>query len=329
LNQSGGYNPRNYYVTNNANTFTNITAYLLLSTSGYFVRFHVLTITNQPIANAFGIAQLFINNQWTTVEQEYSDSSGTATFFLNPTSTYQMNFTASGYSSSQFTITPTQQDYNVQLSSSGGNVSGINIAAYYWSVRNAGGIYENSTLIPINFTYIDYLGITTDFGMNITDPAGNKIFTQDNTGQSGSIIVSVNTTGTARLGTITMVAWANRNTGQLLQQYYYLVIGSNTTAGNNFVNLPTFSNIGTATSEAGVSHPITDIVALFIITLAIAASSRLPWHYMGASIVGLIVLGIFMFIGWIQLGGVVALNWGIYGVFWLIVISILYLRYGI
>jgi len=112
---SSGYQTRKYYTTIYTDTFLNLSAYLLSTSSGQIVRFHIVTIADQPIQSVLSTAQLSIGGTYTTVEQATSDSSGTASLYLDSTSTYQITFTHPSYTTSVLSINPTQQDYKITM----------------------------------------------------------------------------------------------------------------------------------------------------------------------------------------------------------------------
>lgn len=114
------YPQRRYYgsdVTLN-NVTQDIPLYLLYASDGIYVRFRVVDPYSNPIESVRGIMQRTIGGTLRTVEQEYTDSSGLATFWVNPDQDYIFTFSKSGHGSETFSLRPTTSEiYTVTLGS--------------------------------------------------------------------------------------------------------------------------------------------------------------------------------------------------------------------
>jgi hypothetical protein len=96
---STGYSaiPRNYYTTISPAISLNLVAYLLADAVGIYDTFVVIDYNGNPIQGALITVNKLIGSAYVAVEQETTDSAGSALFFLDPSTTYQVLATASGY----------------------------------------------------------------------------------------------------------------------------------------------------------------------------------------------------------------------------------------
>jgi len=112
---NSNYAQRSYFTNINKNTAIKLYAYLLSNTKGIWVRFHIRTALDNPVANATCSVQSFLNVSWLTVGQAKSDDSGVCLFFLNPLVSYKLKVEHTDYITQYATIQPTETDYRVYL----------------------------------------------------------------------------------------------------------------------------------------------------------------------------------------------------------------------
>jgi hypothetical protein len=199
------YGQRNYFLNINDHSYTNLTAYLLATSSGSWVRFHILTTTEAGIQGALVQANRSIGGTSTMVEQEISDASGTALFFLDPLATYTITVTKAGYSSYSAGIQPSQSDYKIYLTPTNSN---INISGQFfdvtWTFFPASGGLANASTQLFNYTIASSNSSLTGYGLNITlngtmvysgsgnSPGGGSVSTTlDLTNYSGTTLTAV------------------------------------------------------------------------------------------------------------------------------------------
>ena len=103
--KSNGYIQRNYYVTMTPYAVLSLNAYLLKQSDGIFYTIVVTDYLNNPIPNALITIQTNSIPR-KTIEQEKTDSSGKATFFLDPLTTYYVKVEADNHVALTFTLTP-------------------------------------------------------------------------------------------------------------------------------------------------------------------------------------------------------------------------------
>lgn len=103
---NSSYEARTYYVTLTADQNLSLTAYLLNLLNGIDQSIIVITFQDIPIPNALVDIRRNINGTFQTVSQRITDSAGSTTFFLDPTTTYQVLVTADNYVAKIFNLNP-------------------------------------------------------------------------------------------------------------------------------------------------------------------------------------------------------------------------------
>lgn len=106
------YPQRRYYANDTTinSTFTTIPLYLLQSAYGIYIRFMVSDSLDNVLSEVQVTAKTLVSGTQVTVEQENTDDSGLATFFLNPDSDYTFTFEKSGYTTTSFSLRPTSSE---------------------------------------------------------------------------------------------------------------------------------------------------------------------------------------------------------------------------
>lgn len=145
-----GYPQRTYtYSGTLTNSTTNLVLYLLSSANGAYSTFSIQTTAGTPISGATVQVERQFSGVWTVVGYGTSDSSGSATFWVNPNYQHRITVTKSGYSTNQVTIQPTQSVYTIFLSNNLGNSSyAMPIKGIYYSHQPMSGL-----LPPGTYTY--------------------------------------------------------------------------------------------------------------------------------------------------------------------------------
>ena len=154
--QGGTYPQRTYSVAAESlsNTTTQTTLYLLSSTAGISSTYQVLTTGGAIISGALiQVERDFTGlGVWTLIDQGYTDSAGTKTFFLNPYYQHRITVTKTGYASAQVTITPSNSIYTIYLG--GGTTTNVSYTSstdgISWFKTPASGIMPPG---KYNFTF--------------------------------------------------------------------------------------------------------------------------------------------------------------------------------
>jgi len=147
------YPERRFYDNNVLynNNSVHVNLYSLLETEGIYARFQVVDSYGYPISSVQGTMKKMISGSWTTVEQENTDDSGLATFFVDPDTDYQFTFSKTGYPSETVVLRPTTSEiYTITLGSIGDDFTQPFGAGINYSFTPTGDL-KNSTDYDFRF----------------------------------------------------------------------------------------------------------------------------------------------------------------------------------
>jgi len=312
---SAGYQNSKYYVTLTENTTLNQTAYLLATASALNKQFTIQDTLGTVLPNVKLTLSRFINNTWQIVREETSDSSGIIVIQVESGVLYAASFTAAGYA----TLTQTYLGNTAQVLVTLSTETGLNLdhqtEGIYWSMQpsvNSLHATENQT---ISFTAVSNNASLTDYSLLLYWLNGTVIFNQTVISSSGGILShTMNLTGITSgrsikaAGSFTKagypVFWVNRTF------YIYNATTSNRTL---FGLMPTFP------ANNGLGEMATTLIALTVVLL-VTGGLAASVGGVGAGLVGLVVLGMFAFVGWFSAG--------IYLAVLVVVAGLYYLRSG-
>ena len=154
------------------------------------------------------------------IASKVTDSSGIAAFFLDPTVTYTVTVTASGYSTSITTVTPTQTLYRIIL----GGTSSTNVTDYArgiaYFISPTSTELNNNTAYDFNFTITSSYNGLSSYGFTLTNTSGTILGSASGSTSSGST-VSVN--------------FNTGNQSYLIMNYYYVVNGTNQAGSHSWI----------------------------------------------------------------------------------------------
>lgn len=108
------YDPTYLTLTNSS---TSKILYLLSSADGIYTTFQVLDVGNKPLSGVQVSGVRTISSESVIVATGTTDSAGSVTFWVNPDFEHIFTFSKSGYSTTQYTITPTQSSYTITMGS--------------------------------------------------------------------------------------------------------------------------------------------------------------------------------------------------------------------
>ena len=286
VNYSGGYYQRTLYETINATTLSNRTAYLLKTSSGQVVRFHVQSNAQAPIVGASVNIYKNFGSAYKLVDQGVTDSTGTATAFLSPTTTYLVSVSSTNYGATNVSILPSGSDYTITLSS-----TTAVIPDFFFADLNYSFIPQilsmNKTITPVRLVVqaannLDYWGLNISY-------AGAWIYNETSTSASGGTI-AVDLNNSARSNYITTVIFIKK-TG------YDFIWTKNTTF--YIYNITTVSNYSLADSMTGLANDLqfspsfaAPLLALIVAGFAGVWLGQYTWA--GGGVVALAILGIFV-----------------------------------
>lgn len=288
VNYSGGYYPRTYYANLNGSSSVNETGFLLKIVDGQLVRFHIVTIAQVPIPNAVVTAWKLINFSYASVGEATADSSGTASIFLNPATTYLFQVDATGYAQQNFSITPSGTDYTFTLAGTTANVSFLfqdvnySLSPYLLSM--------NRTLNPVSLSVVAVNANLEFWGLNVSY-AGDWIYNNTQAGSSGGTINLI-LDNSARTGNVTLVVFIKKvNYGLWSTNYTYQIY--NQTVVSNY----SLTNLANSLRANLKFSPDYAIPILCLVIAAFVAVFIAGYSFVGAGLIALAILGIFTAIG--------------------------------
>lgn len=287
-----GYYSRDYYYTFYNTTYVSIDAYLLPSTSANLINIHVKNRQDEYLENALVTAQKQINGSYVTVEQQRTDSSGTAALYLNPSTTYKLIASYPDYVSYEATITPTQSDYTFTLSSA--SVLGYHTLYEDLSYR----FYPNLLTLgrgnqTVNFSVYSTGSALSSFGLNLSDE-NNTVFFSSTTTTSpagGTIVGSFNATPYVNTEITATGWWTHSDYGTTGVNLTYNV--HNWTSGERSV----WNLLSNGFDDTGLTAWQQDLVTIIVLAVMSVGASLYLNNWAGA-LTFLLGLGFAAAAGW-------------------------------
>lgn len=285
-----------YSITLNQTNDTAFSAYLqpVSNTTIHFVRFSVKDLGQVPIQTATVQVQKQIGGVYTTIAQQDTDSSGTAAFYLDALTAYNVIITKAGYITSTSTLVPSGTDYMYTLSSTGG--SGFSYA-YSDTTSNLTPSSLSSYLFTINASVNSTDCNLKYYALNITLANLTQLAFVNQTDACGGFLTS---------GVINAGGWNNTNLTAVLSfkkdgaseygyaQYYFIY---------NFTSIDTnssltviFQNIG----NTNMSGATKGVFAVLTSTL-VATGGWLASGPVGAGFLFVSVMALWTQAGWFQI----------------------------
>lgn len=134
------------------------TLYLMHEDKGIYARFKTVDEYDIILSGVSVVMQKYINGTLVTAETHVTDSSGFATFWVDPNQYYYFTFTKSGYTTKSLTIRPTTtEDYTITMDSTTSTTpsSSMRGIQYYFE--------PDTTPLANNTEYTFYYNMTSDY----------------------------------------------------------------------------------------------------------------------------------------------------------------------
>ena len=175
------------------NITTNRTLFLLPLASGLYVAFQIQNSAGQKITGA--IVSATKSGFSGLSESGITDASGLVTFFLDPTATYSIQASATGYDSVTESTNPTQSSYTIVLGGTQAVAGEIDYSkGVMWSIAPLNRQLTNDTTYAFNFTINSTYWTLEKFGINVTDINHNQVgYSESTVSPAGMVNVYVNT----------------------------------------------------------------------------------------------------------------------------------------
>lgn len=267
-----------------SNTET-ISAYLLpVTTSTIRSGFHLQSYAGISLVGATVTAKKLIGSSYVTSNQCLTDSTGSCYFYLESSTTYQMTYEASGYTTRTENINPAL-DFTVVLQG-GSNPTYQPTFEQIFIYFSPDSLNASENWTIINFTIFDGLGELTLWGLNITY-GGAITYSSQSTGSSGgSTLINVSTLG--RTNNVTAIAFWKKAAGDVQVYYKYYFIGPAIVD-----NIWSLTNLRSAANSGGGGNSLV-FVALLLAMLATAFATRFVPVVIGGGIVAVVALFLFL-----------------------------------
>ena len=306
---------RNYYAVLIGNTTVNVNGFLLRYDQGIYYAFVVSDYNNLPLSNVMVTASRYINGSYLPIEQEITDSTGTANFFLDFTNEYQVIVSAGGYVSLVFYLTPStiNRVTYVKLQSTGAPGAQL---VNFTTVLNGVSMqiapnqqYQNDSF-TVQFIISDSQTALENFSMAVyfRNATGSYLLSSQTLfSASGATLLYITSNRSGYYDVYTQFKKSNYSLYVNPVKSYYI------TGGTGFAFQPGAFNLSWASTTLQlVAIMITIIVMIFFARFSVT----------GAAFIGLSVLGIFTF------GlGFIPFSW--FAITLVVFLSFMYLKLGV
>lgn len=285
---------RNYYVTisNGSSTLSNVSfitlnGHLLRSDQGIYYAVITTDYNNNPIPNTLVTASKYINGVYTAIEQEITDTSGVANFFLDFTTKYQFKAESGGYISQIFYLVPStsQRAAYIKLSSTGSiGATLLNLTTIFTGITYGllpPELIHNDSFL-ISYILSSSSGALQEFGINVffhNSSNATLLLHEVRVDPSGATITYTTPNWT---GQYTVETWFTRN--EFLRY--------NATNRTYVIYAPR-SISGISVTGLGWEISTLQVIAILIIGIIIAFFSK--FNAVAGAVIGLIIFGTLTF----------------------------------
>lgn len=238
------------------NTVTTEQTLLLLPTSdGVYVTFQVVNAPGEVISGV----EVNVSSSGTLIETGVTDDAGSITFFLDPDTSYDFTFLATGYNLYSTSITPTETEYTITLGSSTTQDANELTRGISWTINPLGQYLYNNTDHTFNFTLTSSYWEVESFGFVLTNITGSNLASNTVNSNGGTATDDFNTDNQTLL--IMNYFWVID--GNYTNQSYSWYVQSDSGTGFGLTNL--FSRVKTYT-DAGIFGIETEGFSMALIT---------------------------------------------------------------
>ncbi len=173
--------------------------YLLPTSLGLFSPFKTTTINGDTIAFVSAVITRVLSGNTITVATGITDSSGFATFFLNPNALHSATFSKTGFANNVFTFTPTAELRTVVMGGGGVISNGTVISrGTTYTISPLQSTLPNNTVVSFTFNVTSNLTTITLISMNITNSSNTQLLFVSNAGV-GNLSGTLNTLNNTKL----------------------------------------------------------------------------------------------------------------------------------
>ena len=196
------------YGTSYTNSSTNKILFLLPSSQGQYVTFQVINTAEQTLS---GVQVTASRSGIGTIESGFTDSSGSITMFLNPSFSYSLVFSKSGFTDFTTNIIPTQTAYTITMGGTSSSTNNTNSAAgMSFIILPSEKTLNNATLYNFNLTLNSSYWTLDSWGYTLQNRSGFVFASNSSTSSTGGFLSN------------------NLNTGQnttIVMNYFWVING--------------------------------------------------------------------------------------------------------
>ena len=176
-----------------SNSTTQTTLFLLPSLQGQYVTFQVINTAQQALS---GVNVVVSRSGIGTIETGTTDSSGTVTFFLNPSFSYTFVFSRADLTDFTTTITPSQTSYTITMGGSGSGTNNTNPSAgMSFVIMPIQKTLNNNTAYNFNLTLNSSYWTLDSWGYTLQNRSGFVFDSESSTSSNGGFLSSNLNTG--------------------------------------------------------------------------------------------------------------------------------------
>ena len=291
-----------YYTFNQFSGSDNYTFYLLKTTEGIVIRFHIVDMFSNAIKGALVTASKSFSGTYNMVDSELTDASGTATLWLDPSTTYAISVSYGSFEDSQY-ITPTDNDFTIQINVDTSGMSFINMFngvnfRLTPDTPHSRPICWDTEDQYINFTVTSALSNLDYFGLIVYVNDTILLFNETNTtSTTGGLLSTTINTSEYPVGTPVIATGFLRVAGNIEWEYVQEWTVNNCTYSD--ISLWGIIQNNLSDSETGLSETGKGIMAILIsLFLTVAMAGFISFK--GGSFIGIMMLGMFAYMNWLS-----------------------------
>lgn len=188
---ASGYGTRNFYTTYTSSSTITVTAYLLGSGADVASVFLVQNANGDMLENAQISALRNVGGTWITMAQVQTDAAGTGTLLLDPTTTYRLTVSRTGYNTyTTNSFAPLATTYLITLTTNASQEIWQPSDLFYRKTTPSSSHSGNN--ITIEYIINDPYGLVDWANASVVLPNGTTIWTSNLTGSTSGGIISAN-----------------------------------------------------------------------------------------------------------------------------------------
>ena len=305
--------------------------YLLSSADGSLTRFHVENSIGSAIEDVDVNAYKSIGGSTVLIDNTVTDASGTATFWLNPTSTYTFEFIKSDYTSINYTVVASSSDYTIVMSSSGTTTATEQLTNITYRILPQNNVTNSSTN---NVTYSFYINSRDSklewFSLNVTHDGVNLFNDNSTAAGGGTLSQDLNMSllyGGKPVILTAMFKKANITTPFNITYSYY-IWNEGRSAGTDIKSISDLLRTDLDLDNTDATNKI--FMSLGVVIFSMIAGAIVS-NQIGSGMLGLVVIGIGLSIGLMSFAGadspIVVVS--VFGLLVLAYFSVMYIRSGL